>query len=286
MARRAGLEVDVVPVGNGGDTDAIVERVAGAATERTRMIALSHVLWTTGAVMPVVEIADIARRLGAWLVVDAAQSVGAIPVGVEALGADVLGFSGQKWLCGPGGTGGMWVSPRVLAEAVPSWLGFPSFASGELPRSGVLWPDGRRYLWADHHRPGVVGLARAVGWLQMYVGLPWAFERAGRLARWVAEALATTPGVTVLTPIECMATLISFRVAGWPSEAVRRALAERVFALTRTVPGVDAVRLSVGFFNDRPELERLVEAVGEIARHTPETMPRRPELIVRVAEPS
>ncbi|HEY8167881.1 MAG TPA: aminotransferase class V-fold PLP-dependent enzyme [Candidatus Limnocylindrales bacterium] len=280
VGRRFGVEIDVVDVGFGGDAERIVETIAAAMTPRTRLIALSQVIWTTGAVLPIADIAGIARRHDAWFVVDAAQSVGAIPVAVDGLGADVVGFAGQKWLGGPVGTGGLWASPRARTDSLVSWSGYPTFASESLPLEAVAWPTGRRFEWSDVHRPSVVGLARAVGWLQMYVGLPWAYERAARLARSTAERLVAIDGVTVVTPIERMATLVSFRVAGWTSEEVRVALARRVFAITRTIPALDLVRLSIGYFNSEPELDKLIGAVAEIAAHLPATLPSRPELVV------
>lgn len=278
--RRFGVEVDVVAVGPSWDAERFIADVRAVLTPRTRMIAVSHVLWTTGATLPIAALAGLAAQRGAWLVVDAAQSVGAIPVDVRQLGVDVIGFAGQKWLGGPVGTGGMWASPRARAEAVPSWVGYPSFESMALPASGELWATGRRFEWSDIHRPSIVGLARAVGWLQMYVGLPWAYERAARLARTTAERLAAIDGVSLLTPLDEMATLVTFRVAGWSSEEVRVALARRVFAITRTIVSLDGVRLSIGYFNSEAELERLVEAVGEVAAHTPATLPRRADLFV------
>jgi L-cysteine/cystine lyase len=282
---RAGVEVDIVAVGEVVDAEQIVDLIRAAMTPRTRMIALSHVLWTTGAIMPIEAIAAIAERHDAWLVVDAAQSVGAIAVDAANLRADIIGIAGYKWLAGPAGAGAIWASPRARAKVVPSWAGLPSFAVMDLPRTGELWPDGRRFELTEVHRPSIVGLARAVGWLQMYVGLPWALERAGRLARQTAHRLSSVRGVTVLTPLDRMATMVSFRVDGWPSEELRGALARQVFAITRTVPSLDALRLSVGYFNTEAELDRLVAAVAQIAAHTPDTLPRRPDLVVLSADP-
>ncbi len=281
---RAGVEVDVVAIEPAFDGDRIVERIGAAMTPRTRMIAVSHVLWTTGAVLPVEAIADIAERHGSWLVVDAAQSVGAMAVDAGRLRADVIGLSGHKWLAGPIGTGAIWASPRARAEAIQSWAGYPSFASIDLPLAGETWSTGRRFELTDVHRPSIVGLARAVGWLQMAVGLPWAFERAARLARQTAARLAAIDGVTMLTPLGAMATLVTIRVAGWSCEELRVALAQQVFAITRTIVPLDGVRLSIGFWNTEAELDRLVEAVAMIAAHRPTTLPRRPELVILSAD--
>jgi len=281
---RSGVEVDVVEAEAVESADEIIERIRASMRPRTRMIALSQVLWRTGAALPIEAIGEIAERHGAWLVVDAAQAVGATVVDAAVLRADVIGFAGQKWLCGPTGTGAMWASHRARAEAMASWVGLPSFAVVDRPTSGRLKPTGQRFELADPHRPSVVGLARAVGWLQMYVGVPWALGRADRLARRMADGLSAIEGVSVLTPRERMATLVTFRVHGWAGSEVQAELARQVFAVSETIDDLDAVRLSIGYYNTDEELDRVQAAVGEIARHTPGTMPRRPELLVLSAD--
>jgi L-cysteine/cystine lyase len=103
LARRHRIAVHVV--------EPRAEAIVKAIGERTRLIAISHVLWTTGDVLPVAEIAAAAREYGALVLVDGAQAVGAIDVDPENLGADFYAASGQKWLCGPSGTGALWIRP-------------------------------------------------------------------------------------------------------------------------------------------------------------------------------
>ena len=112
----------------------------------------------------------------------------------------------------------------------------------------------------------------------MYVGLPWALERAGSLAQGAAIRLQGTPGVALVTPPGRMATLVTFRLPGWPAERVADELARRVFASIRVIPGLDAIRISVGFFTSDEELGRFQGAVAEIARHTPASLPPRPAI--------
>ncbi len=265
------------------DGDRIVERISAAMTPRTRMIAVSHVLWTTGAVLPVEAIADIAERHGSWLVVDAAQSVGAMAVDAGRLRADVIGLSGHKWLAGPIGTGAIWASPRARARAIQSWAGYPSFASFDLPLAGETWPTGRRFELTDVHRPSIVG---------------WP---GGRLA---ADGCRTAVGLRACRP----AGPSDGRSAGgsrrghvadtawrhghahdhssrWVElRGTAGRVGEQVFAITRTIVPLDGVRLSIGFWNTEVELDRLVDAVATIAAHTPTTLPRRPELVILSAD--
>lgn len=277
---RFGAKVAVVDVGDGGDEAMVLEALDEAITPETRAVVVSHVSWATGTVLPVESICGLARRQGAWAIVDGAQSAGAIPVDARAMGADFYAFAGQKWLLGPEGTGALWVGPRGLSEGRQTYVGYPSFRTIGPDGSAEPWPQARRFEMSMFHRPSIVGLARSVGWLEMYVGLGWAYERAGRLASRAADALAEVPGVELLTPRDRMATLITFRIAGWSADAARGELAQRVFAIVRSVPHLEAVRISVGFFTTQEELDRFVEAVGLLARHTPETLPRRPSLVV------
>ena len=277
---RVGVELSVVDVAAGSDETQIVHAFERAITERTRLVSVSHVTWATGTLRPIRAIGELAHARGAWFAVDGAQAAGAIRTDVPASGADFYALSGHKWLLGPEGTGALWAGPRAQAEARQVLAGSMSFESLTMDGRGVRSPGARRFDASTFHQPSVIGLGRGVGWLEMYVGLEWAYDRATRLCRQMADALAAVPGVTVLTPPDRMATLVTFRIAGWSSEQAREELSRRVFAIVRAIPELDAIRASVAFFNTDEELARFVDAVAELARHTPETLPRRPTLVV------
>jgi L-cysteine/cystine lyase len=277
---RFGVSLRFADTGDGGDDERTLAAIEAESSPRTRLVAVPHVTWLSGAVLPVERIGELARRHGAWLAVDGAQAAGAIPVDVPALGADFYALPAQKWLLGPEGMGALWASPRAIADARQSAAGWHDVESPPPSGDPRRFGDARRFDATSFHRPSVGGFARSVGWLEMHVGLDWAFARAARLARWTADALAVVPGVELLTPRDRMATLVAFRVKGWTPGEASRVLARRHFVLLRTLPPFEALRASVGFFNREDELARFVEGVAEVASHTPGSLPGRPELVV------
>jgi L-cysteine/cystine lyase len=278
--RRWGIDLAFVDVGDGSDDDATLAAFDRAITPNTKLVAISHVLWTNGALLPIARIAQMARERGATIAIDGAQAVGAIPVAVEELGVDYYAVAAQKWLLGPEGIGALWASREALDRALPSLSGWFSFDGLGLDGSGPFFREARRFEATNYHKPSVTGFARSCGWLSMYVGLPWVFERGGALAASAFDRLARIPGVRMLTPRERMATLVTFQIGGWPAEDAVRELGSRIFAITRSIPPLDAVRISVGFFNTADELERFAQAVELLAAHTPETLPPRPRLTI------
>jgi len=277
---RFGVELRFADIGDGGDDERTVAAFDAAILPGTRLVSLSHVLWTTGARLPVDRIAAIAHERGALVAIDGAQAIGAIPVAVEETGADFYAVAGEKWLLGPEGTGGLWVAPAALERAAVSNVGYFSFESIGLDGVARLHPNARRFEASNHHRPSIVGLARSCGWLSMYVGLPWIHARGTALARAAADRLAGIEGVEIVTPRERMATLITFRIRGWSADAALAELGSRVFAIARTVPSLDAIRISVGFFNTEAEIDRFAGAVELLAANTPESLPPRPRLAI------
>ena len=276
---RLGVEVVEAQIGDGGDDEVTLAALrAAVAGGRTRAVAASHVAWSTGAVLPAQAIAGLARDAGVLSILDGAQSAGAIPLAVDELGADFYAISGQKWLLGPEGTGALAVRRGLVGEVLPPVGGYFAASAPYAVGSDALWRDARRFETAGLHKPSIVGLARSAGWLSMYVGLPWAYARAARLAAGAADRLATMPGVTLITPRARMASLVSFRVAGWTGDEVAEALGRRMHAIVRSIPGLDAVRLSVAFFTTDDELGRVLGGVEEIAAHTPATLPARPSI--------
>jgi L-cysteine/cystine lyase len=277
---RFGVEIGFVEPDPDGDDDRTLAAFEAAIGPETRLVVISHVLYTTGAVLPVARIVELAHARGALVAVDGAQSVGAIPLVVPELGADLYAVAAQKWLLGPEGMGALWASPEAHERARPSFAGWHSFELIEGGGTARFHRDARRFQGSNYHGPSVVGFARSCGWLSMFVGLDWVHQRGVALAARARAMLASTAGVEVLTPADRMGTLITFRIAGWSAEEAVAELGARVFAITRSMPPLDAIRISVGFFNTNQEVDQLVECVALLAAHEPGTLPPRRRLTV------
>jgi L-cysteine/cystine lyase len=275
LRERRGVDLAIADLGLGADPAAIVAAFDRAITPATRLVAVSHVSFATGALMPVREIAELAHARGALVAVDGAQAVGAVPLNAEDLGVDLYAVPGQKWLLGPEGVGALYCAPSVLDRPLMTSAGWASFESIDLTAQAKLWPDARRFESSTWHQPSVLGFARSTAWLSMYVGWQWIHERIARLAREAADMLAEVPGVELLTPRDNMAGLVTFRIAGWKSGPALRELSQRTLCIARTIPPLDAIRISVGFFNTEGELRRFRDGVALVAAHTPETIPHR-----------
>jgi cysteine desulfurase / selenocysteine lyase len=270
VAGRLALEIDVAVLPEGGGADELVGAMEALTTERTRLVAVSHVLPGAGLQVPLPQLAELAHRRGAWLAVDASASAGAIPMAAPETGADLICFSTDAWCLGPEGTAALWAGPRALAEA--------RTAIG--PATDGPAGEARRLEPGTLPRTTLLGLARSVGWLEMYVGLEWALERTGRLVEQAYAALAAVPGVELLTPAASRAAIVTFRVAGWSETEVLEELRRRVFAIMLPLPESNALRASLAWFNTEEEIDRLAQAVAVISGHTPDTLPRRPSLLV------
>lgn len=272
---RLGVDVRYADLDGAASEAEVMAAFDRAIVPGTRLVSFSHVLWTTGMVLPVERIAALAHDRGATVLVDGAQAIGAIPVRVPDLGVEMYSLSAQKWLLGPEGMGAFWVRRDHLESARSTFGGHFSMAAYDSRGSHTPFADARRFQVSPYYRPIVVGMARSIGWLTMFVGLDFVYRRGAAMARLAADRLAEIRGVTLLTPRDRMATLVSFRIAGWPAEAALDELAARTFAIARTLPLVDALRISVGFWTTEDELERFLDGVRLLAAHAPETIPPR-----------
>ena len=235
---RSGATIRAVPL----------SEIADAAGPQTRLIACSHVGWVTGDVAP--SFASVPD--GIPVLLDGAQGVGAIGVDVAALGCAFYAGSGQKWLCGPVGTGMLYVSPAWRDRLEPIAPTYMAYAD---PRRALaadaLHEDARRH---DTPALGPELSAAAVAALEFLGGFGWGavHARARGLAAQLASRLAD--GGRAVGP-RGDTTLVAWEDEDPP--ATRDRLADAGIAV-RDLPGTRYLRASVGGWNDEADLDRLL----------------------------
>lgn len=270
LARREGLSLDTLAVKEiRGDSDAAVEAAVLAALEaaltpRTRLVVLSHLLWNTGLVMPIAAVAALLREHARqpWLLVDAAQSVGSLPVAEAASQADIYAFTGHKWCCGPEGLGGVALSARLLVESQPTLGGWRSLANES--QGGSAWhTDSRRFEVATSCTPLLAGLHTSLALLESLGSceqrLALIQERSGQLWQGLQEIDGITPLLSAAPP----AGLVSFTVAGQTPQAVVQALGKQGLWL-RSLDDPACLRACTHVTTSAAEVERLLDALRQL----------------------
>jgi len=234
-----GVQIRVVPF----------DAIADAVGPRTRLIACSHVSWVSGRVVDV----DVLAAASAPVLLDGAQGLGAVPVDVRALGCEYYAASGQKWLCGPVGSGYLYVRENAIDGLHPAWPGYGTLSDTQRPLDLSLVEGAARFDngFAPSHR-SAWSLA-ALDVLEQ-AGLESLQQRAATLADALAQRLAGG-GLTVAP--RGRSTLVSWEAADPQAEAARLLEAG---LLVRNLPGTPYVRASIGGWASEDELERLVRA--------------------------
>lgn len=245
--------------GPSGDAGGRTGAGAGtAAIPEGAIVVAPAVRHDTGERLDLAAMAAAVRAASGRLVLDATLLAGALPFDAGTPGADAVLLAGDRWLLGPAGTAAAWLAPSVGRAATARIRS----AVDPLPRRAAL------------------GLGRSTGWLLMYAGLPWVHGRTAAAAARLHGALAAIDGVSLLVPVDRLATLIPFRIAGWPADEAADELGARVFAITGRDLEAGTVRASVGAWTTDAEIDRFAGAVALLAGHTPATLPRRPALVV------
>jgi L-cysteine/cystine lyase len=235
---RSGITVRVVPF----------NELANAVTPSTKLVACSHVSWVGGKVVDAAAL----RATGVSFLLDGAQGIGAVPVDVAELGCDFYAGSGQKWLCGPEGSGALYVNPERLDELLTPWPGYSSVAPKTDPLS-LIPAEGVKRL--DHGFPAGLRSAWAVASMEVLdeAGWDWVHERAASLAEGLADRLRER-GIEVAE--RGRSTLVSWDTADADAEVTR--LAE-LGIVVRSIPSHGLMRASVGAWSSEEELDRLAE---------------------------
>ncbi|MDP4215745.1 MAG: aminotransferase class V-fold PLP-dependent enzyme [Bacteroidota bacterium] len=266
-----GIEVKVIP--NDERNNFSLPALERAICPRTRLIAVTHIASTTGGMIPIAEIGQIARKHGVLYLVDACQTAGQVPIDVNEVGCDMLSATGRKFLRAPRGTGFLYVRKEVQDRLRLLFMDGHSIAS--ISQEGFqARSDARRFELYEKNRGVMLGLGAAIDYaLQVGVGRIW--RRVEELAGSMRRQLRKVGGVVVHDQGEQLCGIVTFSVNGMDATAVKSALAERRINVSvgnahSTLYFMDkhhltsVVRASVHYYNTEEEIGALCESVASL----------------------
>ena len=271
LAARTGARLRFVPVNEDGTL--ALEQLDSLLTSEVKLFAFTHVSNSLGTINPAADLCQRARAVGARTLVDAAQSVGHLPVNVQELGCDFLAFSGHK-MCGPTGIGALYGRAEIL-DSMPPWHGGGEMiVSVTLEKSTFKKPP-YRFEAGTPNIAGAIGLAAAIDYIER-IGRPAIFEHDARLAAYAMEHLAELPGMRILGPSGRRGAIVGFVMdAAHPHDlttfADQRGLALRGGhhcnqPLMRKFGLPGTTRASFYFYNTTAEIDRMIDILRDAAR--------------------
>ncbi|MFQ5920841.1 MAG: aminotransferase class V-fold PLP-dependent enzyme, partial [Nitrososphaerales archaeon] len=231
----------------------------------TRLVAISHALFNTGLILPVERVGRLAKQKSVPFFLDAAQTVGCLPVDVKKIGCSFMAFTGSKWLCGPMGTGVFYCSKESAGDLEPLQSGGESaFVLAEDGKEKMAYRDMPQRMQAGFRNwAGIVGLAASVRYITG-IGITRIRERNMHLARMLREELARLKNVTIYGPEdESERTgIVSFSLQKVePGVVVSKLEEEGIIFAKRDISGKKIVRASPHFFNQEYEIEKALDVI-------------------------
>ena len=266
-----GIEIKVVY--NDGNGSFCLKRLEEAITEKTKLIAVTHIASTSGIILPVAEIGEIAAAHNILYLLDACQSAGQMPLDVKAIGCDMLSVTGRKYLRAPRGTGFVYIK-REVQDRLKAFFVDGHSIQWISETDYQLRDDAKRFEFYEKNRALTLGLAKAADYA-LNIGLDRIWQRIQQLATLLRGRLQEMEGITVHDNGEQLCGIITFSVAGLESQEVKRRLAEnhinvsvglaKSTLLLMNRNGLKSVvRASVHYYNTEGEIDKFCAILAEI----------------------
>ena len=271
LAEQTGVRLRFVPVRDDGTL--ALDQLPSLLTPEVKLFGFTHISNSLGTINPVAELCQKARAVGALTLVDAAQSVGHLPINVQELGCDFLAFSGHK-MCGPTGIGALYGRGEVL-NSMPPWHGGGEMIVSVTLEKSAFKKAPHRFEAGTPNIAGAIGLEAAIVYIER-IGRSAIFEHDAHLASYAMERLSELPGMRVLGPSTQRGALVGFVMeAAHPHDlttfADRYGLALRGGhhcnqPLMRRFGLPGTTRASFYFYNTTEEIDRMIEILRAAAQ--------------------
>lgn len=273
---KQGIRLQIVRCAADGTLD--INNLAAAVNSNTKLVVLTHGSNVTGTILPVAEACTIAHKAGSAVLVDAAQTAGAIPIDMTDMGIDLLAFTGHKELLGPTGTGGLVISDNFdISRIEPLIFGGTGSRSDSEEQPDDL-PD--KYESGTANLAGIAGLGAGIRWINEH-GIDEIRTHSIKLTRYLIDGLSAIDGVKiygVLKP-EDSTGIVSITFTGKHVSDIGLRLDEEFGILTRVglhcAPAAHktigsfpegTVRLAPGVFTTTDEIETVINAIIKVAK--------------------
>lgn len=273
MLEKTGVELTIVSADQQGLVDP--DQIRQALRKNTRMVAVAHVSNVTGGIQEIQQIAGIAKEAGVLMLLDAAQSAGAISIDMQALGIDLLAAPGHKGLLGPQGTGFLAVAPGVPLKPI---IAGGTGSSSDQDHQPDTFPEG--FEAGTHNLSGIAGLGAGLAFL-FETGVARIGQHEQQLAEYARQRLEGLAGCRLYGPVkpEQRSGLVSLAIEGWDPAilafyldheygiAVRAGLhcAPRAHRTIGSYP-TGTLRISPGWFNTLADVETCCDALISITQ--------------------
>ena len=262
LAYRFGIDYSFCPIMetlNGGDPTSVIQN---HLQENTKLVVLSHLLWNTGQVLPLQEITRVCHDQGSFVLVDAAQSVGSLPLTLPETGVDFYAFTGHKWLCGPAGVGGLYISPQSFGELRPTFIGWRGVNLDSQGKPVSYKEDGRKFEVATSAYPQYLGLTCAIAQHNQWGTPTERYQQICERSAMLWDGLSGIQGLQCLRTSPPEAGLVSFQLPGIAHKRLVTELEKGGFFL-RTLADPDCIRACVHYFTPEDQIEALVKTIKE-----------------------
>ncbi|MDB6172783.1 MAG: cysteine desulfurase [Chthoniobacteraceae bacterium] len=271
LAERTGIKVRYLPVREEGTLE--LAELDKWLTPEVKIFAFTHISNSLGTINPVQELCRAARKVGAISLVDAAQSAGHLPINVQEIGCDFLAFSGHK-MCAPTGIGALY-GRRELLTAMPPWHGGGEMISSVTFEGATFKDAPHKFEAGTPNIAGAIGLGAAIDYIEK-IGRAEIFAHDEALVAYAIKRMAELPGIRIFGPSGKRGGLVSFMMdSAHPHDvttfADRYGLALRGGhhcnqPLMRKFRLPGTTRASFYFYNNRAEVDRMIEILKEVQR--------------------
>ncbi len=276
LQKRFGIEIDYFPLTNTRnasvkDSETVVELVMQHLQPKTRMIMLSHICWNTGQVLPLKAIATACRDRHVLVAVDAAQSVGVLPLNLTDIGADFYAFTTHKWWCAPLGLGALYIRPEIFDQIEPVFVGWRGLTSKTpIPQ----WrQDGAKFEVASSTYALYESMRIAIAEANSWGTQQQRYERICQLSQLLWQKLNALPHIDCVRQVAPESGLVSFKInpeikinLGIKSlqksyGAIAKQLESEHQIFIRALADPGCLRASVHYLTSTSDIDRLVSTI-------------------------